>query len=75
MRPKISIWSDYGASAQKHWMSAANRGAPASIGPKTFLAAVVVVAAVTGISGIYPQVIDEAWVQNAAAFAEVPASN
>jgi hypothetical protein len=66
MRPKFSIWSDYGASAQKHWMSAANRGTPASIGPKIFLAAVVVVAAVIGISGIYPQVIDEAWVQNAA---------
>jgi hypothetical protein len=47
-------------------MSAANRGTPASIGPKIFLAAVVVVAAVIGISGIYPQVIDEAWVQNAA---------
>jgi hypothetical protein len=66
MRPKFSMWSDYGASPQKHWMSAANRGAPASIGPKIFLAAVVVVTAVIGISGIYPQVIDEAWVQNAA---------
>jgi hypothetical protein len=66
MRPKFSIWSDYGASTRKHRMSAANRGAPASIGPKIFLAAVVVVAAVIGISGIYPKVIDEAWVQNAA---------
>jgi hypothetical protein len=64
MRPKFSIWSDYGAS-QKHWMSAAKRGTPTSIGPKIFLAAVVVVAAVIGISGIYPKVIDEAWVQNA----------
>jgi hypothetical protein len=66
MRPKFSIWSDYGASTRKHRMSAAIRGAPASIGPKIFLAAVVVVAAVIGISGLYPKVIDEAWVQNAA---------
>jgi hypothetical protein len=65
MRPKFSIWSDYGAS-QKHWMSAANRRTPASIGPKIFLAAVVVVAAVIGISGIYPQVIDETWGRDAA---------
>jgi hypothetical protein len=65
MRPKFSIWSDYGAS-QKHRMSAPNRRTTASIGPKIFLAAVVVVAAVIGISGTYPQVIDEAWVQNAA---------
>ena len=66
MRPIFSIWPDYGASAQKHWMSAANRRASASIGPKILLAAVVVVAAVIGISGIYPKVIDEAWVENAA---------
>jgi hypothetical protein len=66
MRPKFSIWSDYGASAQKHWMSAASRGTSASIGPKIFLAAVVVVATVIGISGIYPKVIDEAWVESAA---------
>jgi hypothetical protein len=62
MRPKFSIWSDYGAS-RKHWMWAAKRGTPASIGPKIVLAAVV--AAVIGISGIYPKVIDEGWVQNA----------
>ena len=66
MRPKFSIWSDYGAPTRKHRMSAGNWGAPASIGPKIFLAAVVVVAAVIGISGLYPKVIDQSWVQNAA---------
>jgi hypothetical protein len=65
MRPKFSIWSDYGASTRKHRMWAANRAAPTSIGPKIFLAAVVVVAAVIGISGLYPKVIDQTWVQNA----------
>jgi hypothetical protein len=65
MRPKFSIWSDYGASTRKHRMWAANRAAPTSIGPKIFLAAVVVVATVIGISGLYPKVIDQTWVQNA----------
>jgi hypothetical protein len=65
MRPKCSIWSDYGASTRKHRMWAANRAAPTSIGPKIFLAAVVVVAAVIGVSGLCPKVIDQTWVQNA----------
>jgi hypothetical protein len=62
MRPKFSVWSDYGAPAQRQWMSASRRGPGASIGPKILLAAVVVVAGVIGISGIYPQVIDAEWV-------------
>src|SRR5271167_2698584 len=65
MRPKFSMWSDYGAPAQRQWMSASRRGAGSSVGPKILLAAVVVVAGVIGISGIYPQVIDAEWVQDA----------
>jgi hypothetical protein len=63
MRPKFSVWSDYGAPA-KHWMSASKRGTRTSIGPMTLLGAVVVVAGVIGISGIYPQIIDAEWVQD-----------
>jgi hypothetical protein len=62
MRPKFSMWSDYGAPAQRQWMSASKRGTGASIGPKILLVAVVFVAGVIGISGIYPQVIDAEWV-------------
>jgi hypothetical protein len=63
MRPKFSVWSDYGAPAQKGWMSASKRGTRTSIGPMILLAAVVVVAGVIGISGIYPQIIDAEWVE------------
>jgi hypothetical protein len=64
MRPKFSVWSDYGAPAQKHWMSPSKRGTRTSIGPMILLAAVMVVAGVIGISGIYPQIIDAEWVQD-----------
>jgi hypothetical protein len=63
MRPKFSVWSDYGAPAQMHWMSP-KRGTGSSSGPRMLLAAAVVVAGVIGISGIYPQVIDAGWVQD-----------
>jgi len=45
-------------------MSTSKRSAGSSIGPKILLAAVVVVAGVIGISGIYPQVIDAEWMQD-----------
>jgi hypothetical protein len=64
MRPKFSVWSDYGAPAQKHWMSGSKRGTRTSIGPMILLAAVVVVACVISISGFYPQIIDAEWVQD-----------
>jgi hypothetical protein len=64
MGPKFSVWSDYGASAHKHWMSAPKRGTRTSIGPMILLAAVMVVAGVIGISGIYPQIVDAEWVQD-----------
>ena len=63
MRPKFSVWSDYGTPTRRHWMSASKRGTRPSIGPTILLAAVVVVAGVIGISGIYPQVIDPEWAQ------------
>ena len=43
-------------------MSASKRGTGGSIGPKILIVAVVFVAGVIGISGIYPQVIDAEWV-------------
>ena len=62
MRPKIAMWSDYGAPRHKHWR-VPRRSSRSSIGPKILVAAVVVVAGVVGISGIYPQIIDSEWVQ------------
>jgi hypothetical protein len=61
MRPKAAMWSEYGAP---HWTSASRRGSKTSIGPKILLAAVLIVAAVIGVSGIHPQVIDAEWVQD-----------
>jgi hypothetical protein len=66
MRPKFSMWSYYDAPPQRRWTSASKRGTRTSIGPIILLAAAVVVAGVIGISGIYPQVIDAEWVQDAA---------
>jgi hypothetical protein len=63
MRPKIAMWSDYGAPRHKHWRTPSRRSSRSSIGPKILVAAVVVVAGVIGISGIYPQIIDSEWVQ------------
>jgi hypothetical protein len=60
MRPKIFMWSDYGAPTQKHWRSPSRRSTRSSIGPK-----ILVVAGAIGISGIYPQIIDAVWVQSA----------
>ncbi len=67
MRPKFSMWSDYGVPAQRQWMSASRRGTGSSVGPKILLVAVVVVAGVIGISGIFPQVIDADWVPESSA--------
>src|SRR6516225_3255852 len=63
MRPRFSLWSDYGAPGQRQWKSPSKRGA--SIGPKILLAVVVVVAGFIGISGIFPQVIDTRWTPDA----------
>jgi hypothetical protein len=63
MRPKIAMWSDYGAPRHKRWRTSSRRSSRSSIGPKILVAAIVVVAGVIGISGIYPQIIDSEWVQ------------
>lgn len=72
MRPKIAMWSDYGAPRHKHWR-APRRSSRSSIGPKILVAAVVVVAGVIGISGIYPQIIDSEWVQGTSPRSQVVA--
>jgi hypothetical protein len=70
MRPKIAMWSDYGAPRHKHWRTPSRRSSRSSIGPKILVAAVVVVAGVIGISGIYPQIIDSEWVQGTSAHSQ-----
>jgi hypothetical protein len=60
VRPKIAVWSDYG-SPTKRWRSPYRRRTRPSIGLRVLLAAVVLVASVIGISGIYPQIIDSQW--------------
>jgi hypothetical protein len=57
MRPKIAMWSDYGAPRHKHWRTPSRRSSRSSIGPKILAAAVVVVAGIIGISGMYPQIM------------------
>jgi hypothetical protein len=47
-----------GENMERIWVCTSERGGGSSIGPKILLAAVVVVAGVIGISGIYPPVID-----------------
>jgi hypothetical protein len=49
---------------ERIWVSTPKRGAGSSIGSTILLAAVVVVAGVMGISGIYPQVIGAEWMQD-----------
>jgi hypothetical protein len=65
MRPKIALWSDYGSPARKHWRSPYRRSTRSSIGLKILLVAVASAAGVIGISGIYQQIVDSGWVQNA----------
>ncbi len=73
MRPKIAMWSDYRSPTRKHWKSPYRRNTRPSIGLKILLAAVVLVAGVIGVSGIYPQIIDSEWVRNAGTHAKRPA--
>jgi hypothetical protein len=70
MRPKIAMWSDYGAPRHKHWRTPSRRSSRSSIGPKILAAAVVVVAGIIGISGMYPQIIDSEWMQGAGSHAK-----
>jgi hypothetical protein len=70
MRPKIAMWSDYRSPARKRWKSPYRRSARSSIGLKILLVAVVFMAGVIGISGIYPRIIDAEWVRNAGTHAK-----
>jgi hypothetical protein len=65
MRPKIAMWSDYRSPTQRRWKSPYRRSARSSIGLKILVVAVVFVAGIIAVSGIYPQIIDSEWVQNA----------
>jgi hypothetical protein len=65
MRTKIFMWSDYVSQTQKHRRSRSRRSTRSSIGPTILVVAGGVVAAVIGVSGIYPQIIDPDWVQTA----------
>jgi hypothetical protein len=49
---------------ERIWVSTSKRGARSSIGSTILLSAIVVVAGVIGISGIYPQAIDAEWMQD-----------
>jgi hypothetical protein len=69
VRPKIAMWSDYG-SPPKRWRSPYRRGTRPSIGLRVLLAAVVLVAGVIGISGIYPQIIDSQWARGTSAHSQ-----
>jgi hypothetical protein len=70
MRPKIAMWSDYGSPTKKRWRTRSRRSARSSIGITILLVAVVSVAGVIAISGIYPQIIDSEWMRNAGAHAK-----
>jgi hypothetical protein len=59
MRPRFTLWSDYGTSARKYRASAAMRGARSSIARKCLLAAVLVVAAAIGICELFGQAADK----------------
>jgi hypothetical protein len=74
MRPKIAVWSDYRSPTRKRWKSPYRRSTRPSVGLKILLAAVVLVAGVIGIGGIYPQITDSEWMRNAGAHAKRPAT-
>jgi hypothetical protein len=58
MRPKISMWSDYGSPTPKRWRSRRRRNTQSPTGLRILLVAGASVAGVIGISGVYPQIID-----------------
>jgi hypothetical protein len=58
MRPKYAMWSEYGTSSRKHWMSPTGRSTRRSVGPKLFLVAALAMVGVIGIGRVYPQVFE-----------------
>jgi hypothetical protein len=72
------MWSDHGAPARgRWWKTRSRRSTRSSTGFKIVLAAGVLVAGVigvSGVSGVYPRVIDAEWAQGARTYASrVPA--
>jgi hypothetical protein len=64
------MWSDQGAPVRgRWWKSRSRRRTRSSTGLKILLAAGGVVAGVICISGVYPQVIDAGWMQDARTYA------
>jgi hypothetical protein len=59
MRPRLTLWSDYGTSARKYRASAAMRGARSSIARKCLLAGVLVVAAAIASCELFGQVAEK----------------
>jgi hypothetical protein len=70
MRPKIAMWSDYRSPPQTRWRSRYRRSTRSSIALKILLVAFTSIVAVVGISGIYSEIVDSEWVQNAASRAK-----
>ena len=75
MRPKISMWSDYGSPTSKRWRSRRRRNTQSPTGLRILLIAGASVAGVIGISGVYPQIIDSEWARGMRAHSQgiVPA--
>jgi hypothetical protein len=69
VRPKIAMWSDYGSPTQKRWRSRYRRRR-SSTGLKILLVAGACVAAVIGISGVYPQILDTEWARGMSAHSQ-----
>jgi hypothetical protein len=59
MRPRLTLWSDYGTSARQYRASAAMRGARSSIARKCLLAAAIVVAAAIASCELFGQAADK----------------
>ena len=59
MRPRLTLWSDYGTSARKYRASAAMRGARSSLARKCLLAAAIVVAAAIASCELFGQAAEK----------------
>ena len=70
MRPKISMWSDYGSPTPKRWRSRRRRNTRSPTGLRILLVAGASVAGVIGISGVYPQIIDSEWARGMSAHSQ-----
>jgi hypothetical protein len=68
MRPRFTLWSDYGTSARKYRSSAAMRGARSSVARKCLLAAAIVVAAAIASCELFGQAAEK--MQDAAGHAQ-----